>query len=126
MTGNAWMYLARKSDNYNYDWKEKELVNIILRQYFGAGGCFDEPIGTKEDHKFADICVKSRSIVIELDGEKHGSGDEISTSKYDYDRHDWYKRHGFTLYVINKEDTDGYDEKKVIERLVTMGLKKCT
>jgi len=118
------MYLARKSDSDNYDDKEKDKVNWMIRKHFGVAGIFDEPIGTKEDHKFPDIYIRHRSIVIELDGEYHGNGDLISTSSKDYERHDWYRKHGLVLIVINKEATNGYDEKLVVARLKAMGMRR--
>jgi very-short-patch-repair endonuclease len=121
----SWIHQARKSDNYSWDYKEKDKVNWILREHFGFAGVFDEPVGTREDHRFPDIYVRHRCLVIELDGEYHGSGDDISTSAKDSGRYEWFRQHGFKLIVINKEATDGYDEQKIIDRLVAKGLKLC-
>ena len=119
-----WIHRARKQDSYKYDIDDKDKINRLLKREFGFSGITDEGIGTVTDHKFPDIYVRHRDLVIELDGEYHGNGDPISTSAKDFERYAWYKKHGLNLIVINKNDTDGYDEDLVIARLETCGLKR--
>lgn len=112
----SYIWRARKSDNYKGDDKEKQFLIDLLWSDFGIASIRPEPIlTTSGKHRFPDLRSTNTNPIyyFELDGEYHGSGDDISTSAQTWERNRDYDKLGYRLIVINKEATDGYDKKKV-------------
>lgn len=110
---------------------EKDLIDKfkiikILKDKFGLHGLTGEMIQIdKDSHRCPDILIKNgrEMIVIELDGEVHGSGDGITKRKKDVKRDNDYQAARVREIILNKESTNGYEENLVMDSLVRQGLK---
>jgi len=118
-----WMHKYRKEHPEERDLVEKFLLIKILREKFGRYGLTGEVVNIGEEYRYPDVMVNSiePQEVYELDGEYHGFG-EIQGRK-DLSKDDFYSRAGVTVYHINKVQTDGYSEDRIIECLCALGLK---
>lgn len=118
------MHRYRKENPGERDLDEKFLLIKILRERFGRYGLTGEVVSIGEEHRFPDVMVTSivPQEVYEMDGEYHGFG-EIQGKK-DMKKDDFYFRAGVTVYRINKVQTDGYSEEKIVKRLLALGLSK--
>ncbi len=115
----SFVWKARKSDNYKYDEDDKQKVIDIIRKFFNIYCVRCELIDVGTYGRIPDLRTTNHNpiLYIELDGAYHGFGDEISTTKKTSRRNLEYEEKGLGLIVINKELTDGYEEKKVVEML---------
>jgi len=116
----SYIHASRKSDNYKSDEMDKQFLIDLLYQEFGIAAIRPEPIMTLSGKpRYADVKSTNTNPVLffELDGEYHGYGDEITMSRGTWERNYDYEQLGHKLLVINKADTDGYNKKKVLERL---------
>ena len=122
----AWQHLAVKQRVGEKDLKEKFAVIKILREEFGLHGLTGEILMIdSESCRLPDILIKGRPLTcVELDGEWHQFGDQISKRERDVDRDKDYSRMGVKLVIINKELTQGYETEKVIKCLEDNGLKR--
>jgi hypothetical protein len=122
----AWQHLANKKRDGESDLDDKFNVIRILRNHFGLYGLTGEILMIdSESCRCPDIMVKGMiPICIEMDGEIHGSGDQVSKRVKDVDRDKDYQSIGVKLVIINKELTNGYETKKVIKVLEDNGLKR--
>ena len=120
----AFENLARKSREGEGDIEDKFHVIKILRDFFGLHGLTGEVVEISEDScRLPDILIKTNPrTIIEMDGQIHGS-DEITKPERDINRDSDYKKLGFNLIIINKENTLGYSTDKVIKSLQEQGLK---
>ena len=119
----SYVHKARKSDNYKYDLDEKDKVRKILLERFGLYAFEDEVITWSEEHRYPDLFIKSEQTAIELDGEGHGFGDDITTTDKTWKRNRFYEDIGMKLIIINKAVTE-YEEDKIIQCLELHGLEK--
>jgi hypothetical protein len=122
----AYQHLAVRNREGEKDLYEKFKVISILRNEFGLYGLTGEILMIdSESCRLPDILVKGVIlIVIELEGEWHGVGDQISKRDKDVIRDKDYHSIGVKLILIYKELTDGYDTEKVIKVLEENGLKR--
>lgn len=123
----AYQHQARLHQEGEEDLMDKFRVIYILRDEFGLHGLTGEVLTIDEDcYRFPDIFIKKSSpeIVIELDGEIHGDGDEVSKREKDVWRDKDYLRIGVKLIIINKSLTNGYEKAKVIDCLCQAGLAR--
>ena len=76
----SYEHKAKKNQSGEKDIIDKFDVIDILKNQFGLIGLTGEVITIpgKYYHRMPDIVIKEHDIAIELDGEIHGSGDEIS------------------------------------------------
>lgn len=115
----AFQHLAERNRTGELDLDDKFKIIKILRNVYGLHGLTGEILMIdSESCRLPDILIKGvRPIVIELDGEWHGMGDQISKKERDVQRDKDYESIGVKLVIINKELTDGYETKKVINVL---------
>lgn len=118
----AYEHIAKKKQVGEKDIIDKFDVIKLLKSEFNLIGLTGEPIFIPESvpvqyHRMPDITILEKNIVIELDGEIHGNGDEVTARSKDLNREPEYKRAGFRLIVINKEDTQGYKKDLVLKIL---------
>jgi len=116
----SYIHASRKSDNYKGDENDKQFLIDLLWSEFGIAAIRPEPIMTYSGKpRFADVKSTNTNPVLffELDGEYHGYGDEITTSRGTWERNYDYEQLGHKLLVINKADTNDYNKKKVLARL---------
>lgn len=129
----SWIHKARKEREGEGDIPEKFKVIRILRDHFDLHGLTGECICDWEDQalppkiiefRFPDIFIKTEQIAIELDGEYHGFGDDLTISDQTVQRNLFYDRLGIQCITLNKKMTQDYDEGLIIECLRLAGLKK--
>ena len=121
----SFMHRARKSDGYQGDEDDKQRVISIIVKFFGIHCVRSDLIDVGLNGRIPDLRSTDTNPVyyIELDGEYHGFGDELTTSQKTERRNREYEEKGLELIVINKAQTNGYEEKKVIDLLLQQGLK---
>ena len=121
----SWVHKARKEGRVLGDVDQKFKLIEILREEFGIHGLTDEVVYDMEGNfRRPDVFSRAYKIAFELDGEYHGSGDEVSMSEQTRERNAFYNRQGIQCIMINKEMTEGYDRDLVIECLRLGGLKR--
>jgi len=123
---SSWEGRAKKKQEGGSDRDDKFQVIAVLKNHFGLYGLTGEAFETADQEwVFPDIFVKSSEpqIAIELDGEVHGLGDEMTTTDKTFKRNGRYERLGIKLIILNKIQTDGYEDSCVIEVLKNQGLK---
>ena len=123
----AYEHLARKNREGEGDIEDKFLVIGILKEFFGLHGLTGELVQIDCDsYRLPDILIRSiPTTIIELDGGIHGYGDQVTKREKDIQRDEDYKKAGYNLIVINKEETAKYDYHLVIPILQQGGLKLC-
>ena len=122
----AFEQIARRKSEGEPDLDDKFRIIAILRD-FGLHGLTGEVTKVGDDaYRLPDLLIKNckPEIVIELDGEMHGNGEQITKRPRDETRDSDYIRNGYRLIIINKEQTNGYETEKVIKLLEENGLKK--
>lgn len=122
----AYQHLAQRKQEGEPDLLDKFGVIGILKECFGLYGLTGEVVQIEDDTcRLPDILIKAHvpPIVIELDGEVHGMGDDVSKRNKDILRDLDYKQAGCKLIIINKEATNGYDPHQVFQIIRDSGLK---
>ncbi len=122
----SYVWRARKSENYKYDDDDKQRVIDILWQEFGIAAVRGDPIETASGRRrIPDLRTTNHcpAFYVELDGDYHGFGDDLTTSDATFRRNEDYERLGAKLIVINKSESDGYSKKFIVEKLKILGIK---
>lgn len=122
----AWQHLAVRKRFGEKDLWEKFHVIDILRREFGLFGLTGEILMIDDSScRLPDILIKtSPLIIIELDGGYHQWNEPIAKLDKDVNRDSDYLEKGVKLIIINEDDTDGYENDKVIKVLEDNGLKR--
>lgn len=121
----AYQHRATQQREGEKDLKEKFAVILILRKLFGLYGLTGEIVQITDDTcRCPDIMIKSIQTVLELDGEIHGSGDDVTRRPRDIERDADYATVDIKCIVINKELTSNYDTGKIAKILEQNGLKR--
>ena len=121
-----WIHRARRSDNYGGDDDDKQILIDILRDNFGIHSVRGDVVHTiRNTVRYPDVTTTDYlpTLYLELDGEYHGFGDDISTSNGTFRRNKDYEDLGYRLIVINKLDTDGYNKRKIVALLKAHGIR---
>ena len=121
----AYEHLAKRNREGEQDIPDKFKVINILREDFSLYGLTGETLMIDSEHcRLPDILIKGKpTVVIELDGEFHGNGEDISKKDSDIDRDNDYRRLGVKLIIINKLSTNGYEYDQVKQALLQNGLE---
>jgi len=121
-----WIHRARKLDSYNWDEDDKQKVIDIVRTSFGIHLIRDAVVVHNGKARYPDLKSTNYSplLFVELDGEYHGAGDEITETTRTGRRNEFYQKQNLQLIVINKEATEGYKKERVIEVLEANGVSR--
>lgn len=121
----AYIHRAQQSQYGEKDIDDKFFIIKILRENYGLYGLTGEIVMIDEQHaRCPDILIKARviPIVIELDGQIHGDGDQVTKRTRDELRDSDYNKAGVQLIIINKSVTKGYQKDLVMETFDNEGL----
>ena len=122
----AYEHRAKLNRTGENDITEKFHIILILREKFGLHGLTGEVVKIDEEsYRLPDILIKgTKPIIIELDGEIHGMGDEISKRQKDVERDSDYSTNGYKLIILNKQLTNDYQTNEIIKLFEQRGLKR--
>ena len=123
----AYETLAKKTREGEGDILDKFFVIEILRDHFGLHGLTGEIAKIDEDsYRLPDILIKTNPrTCIELEGEIHGNGEQITKRDKDITRDEDYKKAGYNLILIFKQEKLGYTKQNIIDSLIKGGLVSC-
>jgi len=121
----SYVHKARKSDNYKSDEEDKQnFINLMWDCFRIACIRGDAFMGFDGKTVLPDVKTTNYSpeTYFELDGEYHGSGDDVSTTDKTWRRNARYDKAALRMIAINKADTNGYEPKKVLKILAMNGF----